>query len=186
MFTLITLLTSVLFGGGEPVALMQRLGIDLRRGTVNSPRSLFWERNHLDRRAEVRKSKNGRTYVSIGKNATVWWSISKKGVKNRGKVIGITIERATGKKGGWRICLHKQKVVLSEKHRKFVFCNYWRHYWCSQEMLQAGLWANLDEKSKAAPIPRYILEDYDFQSGLRMLGYEVQPKRTPFNEEDPY
>ena len=78
---------------------------------------------------------------------------------SKGAVIGLTVSRAKGKKGGWCVNLHNQKVVLSETHNKFVFCNYWTHYWFSEQMFCSGLWASMDKKAKAEKVPNTFRSD---------------------------
>jgi hypothetical protein len=107
-----------------------------------------WDRNH-GRTLEIRTAKNGRVYASQGYDVTVTWSIRNGKPFNKNQIIGATMSRAKGKKGGWYISLHLQKAVFSQKHNKFVFCNRWTHYWASDQMIKSRLWACMDKKSKA-------------------------------------
>ena len=138
---------------------LKALGINARNGRF-SKNWITWDR-HLARPMSIRTSKTKRVYASVGYDAKVSWTIStkKNTVFNKGQVIGMTVSRAKGKKGGWCVNLHNQKVVLSEAHKKFVFCNYWTHYWFSEQMFKAGIWASVDKKSKAEEVLKKVRRD---------------------------
>lgn len=159
--------------GRSPKETLNSLRINLRGAEFKRDNVLVWNKARLQREAEIRQSKTGRVYVSAGFGAYPKWIIpSKKKTKvfNKGVVIGATMSEAKGKKGGWYICLHKQKVVLSEPFAKFVFCNYWRHYWASDQMLEAGLWTCLDDKSKADFIPQDLYKGFVSQAKSLLKG----------------
>ena len=136
---------------------LKALGVNVRNGIVVK-NWITWER-HLFRPMSIRTSKTQRVYVSSGYDVKVSWAMKGNTVLNKGQVIGMTVSRAKGKKAGWCVNLHNQKVVLSETHKKFVFCNYWTHYWFSEQMFSSGLWASMDKKSKAEKVLKKVRRD---------------------------
>ena len=164
---------------------LKALGINVRNGRF-SKNWITWDR-YLARPMSIRTSKTKRVYVSVGYDAKVSWTMStkKNTVFNKGQVIGMTVSRAKGKKGGWCVNLHNQKVVLSETYKKFVFCNYWTHYWFTEEMFASSLWAPMDKKSKAEEVLKKVRRDInDAMWMIRDLENEV--KSSDQVQEDPF
>jgi len=185
MFSVLWMTWKSIRMGGNLEMTLKTLGVNTRRGEFKESR-ITWQR-YLARPMSVRISKTERVYVSFGYDAKVSWMMStkKNTIFNKGQVIGMTVFRATGKKGGWCVNLHNQKVVLSETHKKFVFCNYWTHYWFTEQMFSSGLWASMDKKSKAEEVFRNVRSDInDAMSMIRDTEKQSQPSEQ--TEEEPF
>lgn len=161
---------------------LNALGVNTRRGYFDRNK-ITWHRQ-LARPMEIRTAKNRRVYASVGYDVEVSWFmwIKKTRIVNKSQIIGMTVSRSKGKKGGWYISLHNQKAVLSEKHRKFVFCNHWTHYWASDQMLSAGLWASMDKKSKADKIIHNVVGDV--RRATEMIKHWENPRIEEEDQED--
>lgn len=182
MFSILWMAWRSIKMGGNLEMTLKVFGIDVRNGKFKN-NWITWSR-HLARPIELRVSKTKRIYASAGYDAEVSWMMStkKNRIFNKGQVIGMTVFRAKGKKGGWCVNVHNQKVVLSETHKKFVFCNYWTHYWFSEQMFEAGLWAPMDKKSKAEQVLRTVHRDIN--EGMLMIRNLEQPKTSEETEKE--
>lgn len=182
MFSILWMTWKSIKMGGNLEATLKTLGVNTRGGEFNE-RRITWNR-HLARPMTIRTSKTKRVYVSVGYDTKVSWIMStkKNTIFNKGEIIGMTVFRAKGKKGGWCVNLHNQKVVLSQTHKKFVFCNYWTHYWFSEQMLGSSLWAPMDKKSKAEEILKNVRRDIN--EGIQMICDLEQPKTSEETEKE--